>query len=149
MRSNRAGCTKKIDLPRGRSIFLDAPRNSNARLRYFLPGKSLSCVSLTLFAPPLACSKNTFGAFLATLRSAESRRVYTSVKFMYTLGGNGEVQEWLNWPLSKSGMGQLIEGSNPSLSARRKRRMVFRSYDVFFSLEKEGFEPGFDHCHNL
>jgi hypothetical protein len=27
------------------------------------------------------------------------------------------VQEWLNWPLSKSGMGQLIEGSNPSLSA--------------------------------
>ncbi len=31
--------------------------------------------------------------------------------------GHGEVQEWLNWPLSKSGMGQLIEGSNPSLSA--------------------------------
>ena len=30
---------------------------------------------------------------------------------------HGEVQEWLNWPLSKSGMGQLIEGSNPSLSA--------------------------------
>ena len=29
----------------------------------------------------------------------------------------GEMQEWLNWPLSKSGMGQLIEGSNPSLSA--------------------------------
>ena len=27
------------------------------------------------------------------------------------------MQEWLNWPLSKSGMGQLIEGSNPSLSA--------------------------------
>ncbi len=33
-------------------------------------------------------------------------------------GEIGEVQEWLNWPLSKSGMEQSIEGSNPSLSAR-------------------------------
>ena len=31
----------------------------------------------------------------------------------------GEVQEWLNWPLSKSGEPQGSEGSNPSLSARR------------------------------
>ena len=31
----------------------------------------------------------------------------------------GEVQEWLNWPLSKSGKAQAFEGSNPSLSARR------------------------------
>ena len=29
----------------------------------------------------------------------------------------GEVQEWLNWPLSKSGKPQGFEGSNPSLSA--------------------------------
>ena len=29
----------------------------------------------------------------------------------------GEVQEWLNWPLSKSGEPQGSEGSNPSLSA--------------------------------
>ena len=33
---------------------------------------------------------------------------------------HGEVQEWLNWPLSKSGMAQAIEGSNPSLSAKIK-----------------------------
>ena len=26
----------------------------------------------------------------------------------------------VDWPLSKSGMGQLIEGSNPSLSAKHK-----------------------------
>ena len=30
---------------------------------------------------------------------------------------HGEVQEWLNWPLSKSGESQDSEGSNPSLSA--------------------------------
>ena len=42
-------------------------------------------------------------------RKFESCRVYHKLY--------GEVQEWLNWPLSKSGMGQLIEGSNPSLSA--------------------------------
>ena len=30
---------------------------------------------------------------------------------------HGEVQEWLNWPLSKSGKPQGFEGSNPSLSA--------------------------------
>ena len=30
----------------------------------------------------------------------------------------GEVQEWLNWPLSKSGEPQGSEGSNPSLSAK-------------------------------
>lgn len=28
------------------------------------------------------------------------------------------MQEWLNWPLSKSGKAQAFEGSNPSLSAR-------------------------------
>ena len=38
-----------------------------------------------------------------------------------TIDEPGEVQEWLNWPLSKSGMGQLIEGSNPSLSATIKK----------------------------
>ena len=27
------------------------------------------------------------------------------------------MQEWLNWPLSKSGKAQAFEGSNPSLSA--------------------------------
>ena len=31
---------------------------------------------------------------------------------------DGEVQEWLNWPLSKSGEPQGSEGSNPSLSAK-------------------------------
>jgi hypothetical protein len=31
----------------------------------------------------------------------------------------GEVQEWLNWPLSKSGKVKAFEGSNPSLSARK------------------------------
>ena len=31
----------------------------------------------------------------------------------------GEVQEWLNWPLSKSGVAQVTEGSNPSLSAKQ------------------------------
>jgi hypothetical protein len=30
------------------------------------------------------------------------------------------MQEWLNWTLSKSVVGQLTEGSNPSLSARGK-----------------------------
>ena len=38
---------------------------------------------------------------------------------------NGEVQEWLNWPLSKSGMAQAIEGSNPSLSARREATSLY------------------------
>jgi hypothetical protein len=33
--------------------------------------------------------------------------------------GYGEVQEWLNWPLSKSGEPQGSEGSNPSLSAKK------------------------------
>ncbi len=32
---------------------------------------------------------------------------------------DGEVQEWLNWPLSKSGEPQGSEGSNPSLSAKQ------------------------------
>ena len=35
------------------------------------------------------------------------------------MGLFGEVQEWLNWPLSKSGEPQGSEGSNPSLSARK------------------------------
>jgi hypothetical protein len=30
------------------------------------------------------------------------------------------VQEWLNWPLSKSGEPQGSEGSNPSLSAKKE-----------------------------
>ncbi len=42
-------------------------------------------------------------------RTFESCRVYQNYY--------GEVQEWLNWPLSKSGKPQGFEGSNPSLSA--------------------------------
>lgn len=34
------------------------------------------------------------------------------------------MQEWLNWPLSKSGVGQLTEGSNPSLSANKNNDLV-------------------------
>jgi hypothetical protein len=30
------------------------------------------------------------------------------------------MQEWLNWPLSKSGEPKGSEGSNPSLSAKKK-----------------------------
>ena len=43
---------------------------------------------------------------------------------VYNISLHGEVQEWLNWPLSKSGMGQLIEGSNPSLSANKNRDLL-------------------------
>ena len=35
-----------------------------------------------------------------------------------TIDYAGEVQEWLNWPLSKSGKVKAFEGSNPSLSAK-------------------------------
>ena len=50
-------------------------------------------------------------------------------RFCYTLGVHyGEVQEWLNWPLSKSGIAQAIEGSNPSLSAIEKHPCI----GVFF-----------------
>ena len=45
------------------------------------------------------------------------------------------MQEWLNWPLSKSGMGQPIEGSNPSLSAT-KRRLGLRSSLLFCSEQR-------------
>ncbi len=38
------------------------------------------------------------------------------------------MQEWLNWPLSKSGEPQGSEGSNPSLSAMKK----YVHLDVFF-----------------
>ena len=31
------------------------------------------------------------------------------------------MQEWLNWPLSKSGKVKAFEGSNPSLSAKQNR----------------------------
>ena len=56
MRSNRAGCTKENDLPKGGSFSLDAPRNSNARLQYLLR-KFLSCVSLRLRLRSSACLK--------------------------------------------------------------------------------------------
>ena len=36
------------------------------------------------------------------------------------------MQEWLNWPLSKSGKAQVFEGSNPSLSANRSGRVTER-----------------------
>ena len=39
-------------------------------------------------------------------------------------GRFGEVQEWLNWPLSKSGEPQGSEGSNPSLSAKKRGYMA-------------------------
>ena len=32
----------------------------------------------------------------------------------------GEVQEWLNWLVSKTSVPQGTEGSNPSLSAKKK-----------------------------
>jgi hypothetical protein len=32
---------------------------------------------------------------------------------------HGEMQEWLNWPLSKSGVSQDTQGSNPCLSAKK------------------------------
>ena|GEM_PF-4623281 len=44
--------------------------------------------------------------------------LYTPVAIVYTRN-IGEVQEWLNWPLSKSGEPQGSEGSNPSLSAMK------------------------------
>ena len=31
---------------------------------------------------------------------------------------DGEMQEWFNWPLSKSGVPQGTKGSNPFLSAK-------------------------------
>lgn len=34
------------------------------------------------------------------------------------------MQEWLNWPLSKSGESQDSEGSNPSLSAKKEGNMA-------------------------
>ena len=48
----------------------------------------------------------------------------------------GEVQEWLNWPLSKSGIAQAIEGSNPSLSAKTRT-----SYGAFFRAIGIGASP--------
>jgi hypothetical protein len=50
---------------------------------------------------------------------------------------NGEVQEWLNWPLSKSGVAQVTEGSNPSLSARREPTCLI-GYVGFLLVEKIG-----------
>jgi hypothetical protein len=52
----------------------------------------------------------------------------------------GEVQEWLNWPLSKSGVPQGTEGSNPSLSAMKKRRPSGRRFFIP-RLEPSGFCP--------
>ena len=49
------------------------------------------------------------------------------------------MQEWLNWPLSKSGMGQLIEGSNPSLSAMNNARGLLAYY--FCSIAKTRLPP--------
>lgn len=38
--------------------------------------------------------------------------------FSDKIKNTGEMQEWLNWPLSKSGKVKAFEGSNPSFSAR-------------------------------
>jgi hypothetical protein len=45
---------------------------------------------------------------------SNTRRRYSRIMQVY-----GEVQEWLNWPLSKSGEPKGSEGSNPSLSAKK------------------------------
>jgi hypothetical protein len=46
------------------------------------------------------------------------RDIFVRQRICYNEGRpHGEVQEWLNWPLSKSGKPQGFEGSNPSLSA--------------------------------
>ncbi len=50
-------------------------------------------------------------------------------------GEIGEVQEWLNWPLSKSGMEQSIEGSNPSLSAMKNREFAVFIFGGFLMHE--------------
>jgi hypothetical protein len=40
------------------------------------------------------------------------------------------MQEWLNWPLSKSGIGRPIEGSNPSLSAKKGMIMTKKAETI-------------------
>lgn len=40
------------------------------------------------------------------------------------------MQEWLNWPLSKSGELQGSEGSNPSLSARKELYKIMTKKEV-------------------
>ena len=48
------------------------------------------------------------------------------------------MQEWLNWPLSKSGMGKPIKGSNPFLSANKKQLGI---YVWLFFINVIKFEP--------
>ena len=45
----------------------------------------------------------------------------------------GEMQEWLNWPLSKSGEPQGSEGSNPSFSAIENTPPLWRG--IFYGSE--------------
>ncbi len=56
---------------------------------------------------------------------------------------SGEMQEWLNWPLSKSGKPQGFEGSNPSLSAKREATRLLCL--VVSLLEKDSIHR-FDDC---
>jgi hypothetical protein len=49
---------------------------------------------------------------------------------------HGEVQEWLNWLVSKTSVAQATEGSNPSLSAKK----ITSIWALFFLIEMIGFE---------
>ena len=53
------------------------------------------------------------------IRSPHAPEQTYKAEYELYLRAHGEVQEWLNWPLSKSGIEQSIEGSNPSLSASK------------------------------
>jgi hypothetical protein len=99
---------------------------------------------------PLFCSKTAKAYFLGqawkTRTSTGCSRVESSTTVIIAKAhiddgmslSNGEVQEWLNWLLSKSSEPQGSEGSNPSLSARKDE---LRSLGLGFSLLEENELP--------
>lgn len=58
----------------------------------------------------------------------------------------GEMTEWFKVLVLKTSVGQLTVGSNPTLSARKKRSPTLLVDERFLFARKEVFEPGFDTC---